>query len=138
MDVLVNLVARDEDAWVCFQDLAQLHELLPRIAGACRVRRAVEEQEARLRRDGFFELPGRDKEPAVDISVDNDWFGFREPDHVRIRYPVRCRYDGFVAGPEDCLARVETGLLGAARYQDLRRLVVKRIVAGKFGLYRTL
>src|SRR5690606_8437861 len=65
-------------------------------------------------------------------------FGFREPDHVRIRYPVRCRYDGFVAGPEDCLACVETGLLGAARYQDLRRLVVKRIVAGKFGLYRTL
>ena len=50
-------------------------------------------------------------------------------DHVGIGDPVRCGNDRFIARIQDGAADVVAGLLGAARYENLIRRIVERIVA---------
>jgi hypothetical protein len=99
------------------------------VCGAGRVRRRVQDQHLRARRDRGGELLGRDLVALFRPGRWHDRNAVREQHHVGIRHPVGRGDDGFVARIEHRHAEVEDGLLGARGHEDLRPLVGDGVVA---------
>ncbi len=117
------------------QHRAERGELAPGIGGTGRVRRRVEDDPLRPRRDRGVELRRRHLEAGVDAAVDRDRRRPGEGDHVGIADPIRGRDDDLVARAERRHQRVEDGVLAADVDRDLVEPVVERVVTAELGAH---
>jgi hypothetical protein len=99
-----------------------------RVRGAGRIAGTVDQQQARLRRDGGFELARRELVARGGRAVGRDGQAVREQDHVRVADPERRRDHGLVARIENGHAEVVDSLLRARAHEDLVALVGDRVV----------
>ena len=130
-ELLVNLVAHDEDAFL-HADVAERFDFIGRVNAAGRVAGRIENEQARARRDGGAELHGRDFEFGLVARGKNDRRGARELHHLRIAQPVRRGDDDFVAFGASGENDVVAGMFAAAGDDDLTWLVGEAVIAREF------
>ena len=97
-EMLVHIVGHHMDMRVLRQHIGERLQFGTRIGGAGRVRRRVEDEPFRLRRDRALELPrGVILKPLACVVDDLDRLAAGEQHHVGIAHPVRRRDDDLVA-----------------------------------------
>lgn len=96
-DVLVNFVAHDPDVRMLFQNGDQRQQFFFRVRRARRVRRRIQHQPLRFRRNGGFQFVSRQFEAVFLFRFDKNAFAAVQGDHGGIRHPVRRGDDHFVA-----------------------------------------
>jgi len=132
-DVLVHVVAGNQDLRMFAQHLAQRFQVFQRVHCAGGIARAVEDDHARLGGDGFGQLFWCQLEALRDVGPNDDRLAFGDEDDVGIGHPVRRGDDDFVAGIDGCQNEVEEALLAAAGDQDLFGGIVQAVVALELG-----
>src|SRR6185436_13620230 len=85
-----------------------------------------------------LEFSRRDLESALNARKDKYRRAIGDEHHVGIGHPIGRRDDRFVARVEQRTTKVEDGLLGTARDEDLRALVLEAVVAAELGDDRIL
>ena len=134
-DVLVDIVAGDDDLGIPLDNLTQGDELRAGIGGARGVGGAVDDHQAGALGDGLFQLFRRDLEALFQPRGDDDRVGVRQQHHVRVGYPVGGGDDDLVACIEERLGQVVEALLAADGHQDLIRCILQSVVAPELLAY---
>ena len=128
INVLINLVAHNDDALMTAEHLGQGFELIGAVHRPGRVARRAENQEARAGRDGGFQLFRGYLEVLLDAGLDNHGSALGQQDHLGVAHPVGGGDDDFVARIHERHNRVAHALLGAVRADDLGRRVVQPVL----------
>ena len=136
-DVLVNVVGHHPDVGVD-QHARDRGELLGSVNGAGRVRRRVEHDAARARRDRAAQCLGLEHEAGLFRARHELRLGARQRDHRGEADPRRRRDDHLVAFVEQRGDHVGFRLLASRRRDYLARLVVEVVVALELELDRIL
>ena len=129
VDVLVNLVRQNHHLRVFGDDLGDGAEFVLRIDHAGRVRRAAEHHQLGFRRDGRFQLLGRDFEVVLDFAGDIFDVGLRHLRDGAVGNPVRRGDNHLVAGVYQSHNSLIDGLFAASGNHNLLRCVIQPIVS---------
>ena len=123
---------------VLHQHVRDLLHVFLGVAGAGRVRRAVQDDPFGLRRDRLFQIFRLQLEVHFLRAGDDDGLALGQQHHVRIRDPVGRRDDDFVARVERGHQRVVEHLLAAGADGDLVARIVEIVVAFELAADRVL
>ena len=127
--VLVDVVGHDPDVRVLQQHVRQRLDLVLRVGRTSRVRRRVEDQPLRLRRDGGLERGRLQAVAVLQLGVDEHRLGVGQHDDVGVRHPAWRRDDHLIARVQRRQQRIVDDLLAAGADRDLVGLVVEVVLA---------
>ena len=136
--VLVHVVGHNPDMLVLEQHVGDLAEVALGIGGARRVRRRVQDQPFRARRDRRVEILGPHLEAVILGAGDRHRIAVAQQHHLRVRHPIGGRNHNLVAGAQSRAERVVEHLLAAAADRDLGGLVIEPVLALELAADRAL
>ena len=130
--MLIDVVGQDPDLRVPQQNIGKRLQFRPRVGGARRVRRRVQNQPFGFRRDRLVErVRGRFK-AMFHFRLDRDGRAAGDQHHVGIAHPIGRRNDHLVAGVEGRKQRIEQNMFAAGADDRLRGFVVEPVLALEF------
>ncbi|MDT4833093.1 hypothetical protein FQZ97_666800 [compost metagenome] len=137
-DVLVDVVREHPDVGVVEQHVGDRFQLRRAVGRTARVRRRVEKEPARARRDGRLQLRRGQAKAVLLAARHRHRHAAADLHDVGVRGPVRRRQDHLVARVQARHQRIEDHLLGARAHADLVECEVQRVVALELQLHRRL
>ena len=131
--MLVHFVDHHSDLRMAAKDFGEAAVFLARIHGARWIRRRVEYEPARRRRDRALQHRRRDLEVCLGWAGHDDRLGACVEDAIGIGDPEWCGNDGFVTGFHSGDNGIENRLLAASRDHHLVSRVVDAVLALQLG-----
>jgi len=123
----VNLIGNDINVFFPHH-LSQCFQLLAVISCSRWIARVIQDNGPGRRGNRLPQLLRCQQKAIFFPRLDNDRFTANQANAFRIGYPVRRRYNHFVAFVDDGFNQVEQRIFGSTRYQYFRRLVFQPIV----------
>ena len=111
------------------EHIRQRLELVVAVGRAGRVGRRVEQEPLRLRRDGSFQIGGRQLEVVLLRRLHEHGRAAAKRHHFRVGHPVGCGNDDFIPCVHRRHESIEKNLLSTGADDRLLRLVVKTVLA---------
>ena len=131
-EVFVHVVGQHPHVRVTYEHVGDGFQFGLRIGRAAWVRRGIEQHPFSFRRDRFFKVGRFHLETGFLRACDEHRRAFRQQHHVGVRYPIRGRYDDFVARRKCCHECVIEHLLAAGADGDLLGRISEAILALEF------
>ena len=135
INVFVDFICENKQILVAFDDVGQSFQLGFVIHTAGRVAGRTEDDQTRLRCDGFLQLLGSHLEVLLETGFHYYGVTACQQHHLRVAHPIGGRDNHLVAWVNQCHHRVAHALLGTVRHQNLGRLVVQVVLALQFAGY---
>ena len=128
VDMLVYLICEHIHIRMFLYHISKSLELCLRIYRTCRVAWRAENQHTSLWSDSCLELLWCNLEVLVKACRNMHWCTTCEEYHLRIRHPVRCRYDNLLTVIYQRHYSVAHSLLGTVADEYLTDFVVKSVL----------
>ena len=119
VDVFVDFVGNDDDFGMAAEDYGEGFKFLSTVDRACGVGGGAEDKGTRAGSDGGLELCWGNLEVLFDGGFDEYGRAVGHEHHLRVTYPIWCRYDNLVATVDDGKYDVAYRLLGTVADNNL-------------------
>ena len=133
VDMLVDFVCEDKDILMSENHFCQRFQLILCVHAACRVARRAENQHARLRSNGIFQLFRSHFEILLEASLHDNGRAAGQFHHLRIAHPVGSRYNHLVAVVHQCHDGIADTLFGSVAHQYLAVSIVEAVLVPELG-----